>query len=179
MSRAFSPASVLPAVPLLGLLVLLAACAVKPYQPYAGGLGYSEVGTAKNRYEVVYHGPSGMDEAAAKNYAIVRAAEIGKRNGMTHFRIAGSRNAAVRELVRDPDLFPRNPWSPEPRRMTEWEWRRERELEESRARHRVRESRAPIVRLIVDYANEDCDACLSVEEKLREAAEKGILKGGE
>jgi hypothetical protein len=160
------------------LALLLAACAGNPYQPYAGGVGYSEVGTARNRYEVVYHGTGGMDEATAKNYAIIRAAEVGKQNGMRRFRIAGSRNDAIREIVRDPNLFPRTPWSADPHRMTEWEWRREQELEASRARSTVRESRAPVIRLIVDYTNEDCDACLTVEDKLREATEKGILKKG-
>lgn len=162
--------------PPLSVALLLAACAVAPYKPYSGGVGYSEVGTAKNRYEVVYHGITGMDEATAKNYAIIRAAEIAKKNGMSHFRIAGSRTTETREFTRDPDLFPRTPWTASRREMTEWEWRRERELEESRARGTVRETRAPIVRLTVDLVNGDCEACLSVEAKLREAKEKGILK---
>lgn len=156
---------------------LLGGCAVTPYQPYQGGVGFSEVNTARNRYEVVYHGTTGMNEADAKNYAIIRAAEIGKRNGMPHFRIVGTRLDAdvTREAVREPDLFPRHPWTGEPRRMTEWEWRRERELEASRSRLTVRENRAPIVRITVDYTAEDCAACLSVEEKLREARAAGIL----
>jgi hypothetical protein len=160
----------------LAACLLFAACAVTPYQPYSGGVGYSEVNTARNRYEVVYHGTRGMDEATAKNYAIVRAAEVGRKNGMTHFRIARSRHDALVETREDPDLFPRRPWTGEPRRMTEWEWRREQELEESRRRLTVREDRAPIVTLIVDYINEDCAACLSVEAKLREADEQGIRK---
>jgi hypothetical protein len=163
---------------ILAASAVFAACAVTPYQPYTGGVGYSEVNTARNRYEVVYHGTTGMDEATAKNYAIVRAAEIGRENGMTHFRIARSRQDALVETTRDPDLFPRRPWTGEPRRMTEWEWRREQELEESRRRLTVREERAPVVTLIVDYLNEDCKACLSVEAKLREADEQGIRKDG-
>jgi hypothetical protein len=152
--------------------LLLAACASNPYHAYEGGVGYSEVNTAKNRYEIVFHGPSGMDEATAKNHAIRRAAEVGKSNGARYFRIAGSRNDAVSEYVRDPDLFPRSPWTGEPRRMTEWEWRRERELEASRLKRSTREVRSPVIRLIVDYAKEDCEACLSVEGKLKEAAGK-------
>ena len=148
---------------------LFAACASNPYHPYEGGVGYSEVNTAKNRYEIVYHGTSGMDEAEAKNLAIRRAAEVGKANGQPYFRIAGSRNDALREIVRDPDLFPSSPWTGEPRRMTEWEWRRERELEASRLKHTTREVRSPVIRLIVDYAQEDCESCLSVESKLKEA----------
>jgi hypothetical protein len=170
MLRIFPPAV------FFAIMALLSGCAVTPYQPYAGGVGYSEVGTTRNRYEVVYHGTSGMDEATAKSYAITRAAEIGKSNGMSHFRITSSRNDALREITSGPDLFPRHPWSAEPRLMTEWEWRREQELEASRARQTARETRSPVIRLIVDYVNTDCNACLSVEEKLKEAAEKGILK---
>lgn len=154
---------------------LLAGCAVTPYQPYAGGVGFSEVNTARNRYEIVYHGTQGMNEADAKNYAIVRAAEIGRDLGRSHFRIARSRQDARRELTRESDLFPRRPWTGEAVRMTEWEWRREQELEESRRRLTVREERAPIITLIVDYADEDCPSCLSVADKLREAREQGIL----
>ena len=150
---------------------LLAACASNPYHPYKGGVGYSEVNTARNRYEVVFHGTSGMDEATAKAHAIRRAAEIGKANGMPYFRIARSRNDAVSEYVRDPDLFPRRPWTGERQTMTEWEWRRERELDESRRRRSVREVRSPVIRLVVDYTTEDCESCLSVEEKLGEGRE--------
>lgn len=167
------------ALPLLTALFtwLLTACAVTPYQPYTGGVGYSEVGTARNRYEVVYHGTQGMSEAEAKGYAITRAAEIGRDNGMSHFRIASSRTRddVTREMFREPELFPRHPWTGERRRMTEWEWRREQELEASRQRLVVRENRAPVVRLTVDYLNEDCDFCLTVEHKLREARGKGLL----
>src|SRR5690606_7299065 len=120
---------------------LLAGCAVTPYQPYAGGVGYSEVNTARNRYEVVYHGTRGMDEATAKSYAIYRAAEIGRQNGYTHFRIAGARHDAVRSLESDANLFPRRPWTGEAQRLTEWEWRREQELEASRRRLSLREER--------------------------------------
>jgi hypothetical protein len=155
---------------------LVLGCAVTPYKPYSGGVGYAEVATTRSRYEVVYHGLTGMDEATAKNYAIVRAAEIAKEKGIPYFRIAGSRTSATRELTRDPDLFPRTPWTAERREMTEWEWRREQELSESRARHTVRETRAPVVRLIVDLVAEDCESCLSAEAKLQEAREKGILK---
>lgn len=151
--------------------LLLAACASNPYHPYKGGVGYSEVHTAKNRYEIVYHGPSHMDEATAKGLAIRRAAEVGKANGMAYFRIVRSRNDAVSKYVRDPDLFPRRPWTGERQLLTEWEWRRERELEASRRSRSVREVRSPVIRLVVDYVQEDCEACLSVEEKLREARE--------
>jgi hypothetical protein len=160
----------------LALAIFLAACSVNPHHPYRGGVGYSEVATSKTRYEVVYHGPSSMDEATAKAHAIVRAAEIGKANGMTHFRIVRSRGDMARETVHDPDLFPRNPWTGEQRRLTEWEWRREQELEEARRRRSAREVLSPVVRVVVDFTGADCETCLSVEETLKDAAEKGVLK---
>ncbi len=163
----------LPALALSGLFL---GCAVTPYQAFSGGVGYSEVGTAKNRYEVVYHGLTGMDEATAKNYAIVRAAEIAKQKKMAYFRIAGSRTGETRSLTRDPDLFPRRPWTAERQEMTEWEWRREQELEASRTRTTVRETRVPVIRVTVDLLTEDCETCLSTEAKLAEAKEQGILK---
>jgi hypothetical protein len=167
----------LPLTSILLAALLLAACAVAPYRPYSGGVGYSEVGLTKTRYEVLYHGTTGMDEGAAKNHAITRAAELGKRNGMTHFRIASTaaRDEVTRAADTDPNLFPRRPWTGEPYRMTEWEWRREQELEASRRALNTRETRAPVVRIVVDYLNTDCAACLSVEDKLKEARESGIL----
>lgn len=165
------------ALPAVALGALLAACAVTPYQPYAGGVGFSEVNTARNRYEIVYHGTQGMNEADAKNYAIVRAAEIGRDIGRSHFRITRARHDARREITRESDLFPRRPWTGEATRMTEWEWRREQELEESRRRLTVREERAPVITVIVDYADEDCPSCLSVADKLRDAREQGLLGG--
>jgi len=161
----------------LSLTALLTACAVTPYQPYSGGVGFSEVGLTKTRYEVLYHGTTGMDEGTAKNHAITRAAELGKQNGFTHFRIVSS---AVREDITrsaEHDLFPRRPWTGETQRMTEWEWRREQELEASRRALNTRSTSAPVVRIVVDYVSEDCAACLSVEAKLKEAVDKGILGG--
>jgi hypothetical protein len=164
-------------VPLALLILLLTGCAVTTYQPYSGGVGYSEVGLTKTRYEVLYHGTTGMDEATAKNHAITRAAEVGKRNGMNHFRIASAntRDDVTRSSVTDPNLFPRRPWTGEASRMTEWEWRREQELEASRRALNTYESRAPVVRLIIDYVTEDCATCLSVEAKLKEAEATGML----
>lgn len=159
----------------LTLAALLTGCAVTPYQPYSGGVGFSEVGLTKTRYEVLYHGTTGMDEGTAKNHAITRAAELGQQYGYTHFRITSS--AAREDLTRgtEHDLFPRRPWTGETQRMTEWEWRREQELEASRRALNTRSTSAPVVRIVVDYVSEDCPTCLSVSDKLKEATDKGII----
>jgi hypothetical protein len=168
----------------LGFLCLgaLTGCGAPAlYRPYAdtGSYGYSEVHIAKGRYEVFFHGPHDLDDAAAKNYAIVRAAEIGRQNGFTHFRLASSRVRRERssEITRDPELFPTYPWTGESLSREERDRRR---WEEARRRRQqnmhvtVREE--PVVQLTVQYRNEDCDDCLSVAEKVRDAVDRGILK---
>ena len=159
-------------------MLLLGGCAGSSlYRPYQGETGYSEVNIAKNRYEVYFHGPASMDDARAKQYAIARAAEIGKANGFTHFRIASSRTRrdTSREFVRESDLFPAHPWRGE---SLTWEEREQRRWEEERRRRRTRVTvqEKPVVQLTVQYREEDCSDCLSVEQKLGEAAELGLIK---
>jgi hypothetical protein len=162
-----------------GVVLALAACSAPAlYRPYAdsGSYGYSEVNIAKNRYEVFFHGPSDLDDAAAKNFAIVRAAEIGRRNAFPYFRVAGSkvRRETTREFL-EPELFPQNRWTGESLTREE---RERRAWEDSRRRRQRRATlkEEPVVQLTVYYRTEDCDDCLSVEEKVREAVEQGILK---
>ena len=166
---------------IMGMAMGLCACAAPAlYRPYAdtGSYGYSEVQIAKNRYDVYFHGPSDLDDAAAKNYAIVRAAEIGRQNGFTYFRLAGTRirRERSREILREPELFPQNPWTGE--NLTR-EQREQRAWEDSR-RRRQRASMSvkeePVVQLTVQYRDEDCDDCLTVASKVNEAVDRGILK---
>lgn len=156
----------------------LAGCAGSAlYKPYQGDTGYSEVNIAKNRYEVFFYGSSTMDDAGAKKYAIVRAAQIGRENGFSHFRIAASRSRqeTSREVVSESDLFPRHPWTGE---SLTWEERERRRWDEERRRRRTRVTvqEKPVAQLTVQYRNEDCDDCLSVAEKLAEAETQGVLK---
>jgi hypothetical protein len=162
----------------LGALLLAACSAPALYRPYAdsGSYGYSEVNIAKNRYEVFFHGPADLDDAAAKNFAIARAAEIGKRNGFLYFRVANSRvrRETTREYL-EPELFPQNRWTGESLTREE---RERRAWEDSRRRRQrvVALKPEPVAQLNVYFRNDDCEDCLSVEEKLREAVEQGILK---
>ena len=166
---------------LLAVALGLTACSAPAlYRPYAdtGSYGYSEVNIAKNRYEVYYHGPSDLDDATAKNYAIVRAAEIGRQNGFTYFRLANTRIRRERssEILREQELFPQNPWTGES--LTR-EQREQRAWEDSRRRRQrmsVSVKEEPVVQLTVQYRNEDCDDCLTVASKVDEAVGQGILK---
>ena len=133
---------------------------------------------AKNRYDVYFHGPSDLDDATAKNFAIVRAAEIGKRSGFTYLRLASARirREVSFEAVREPELFPANPWTGE--NLTREE-RERRAWEDSRRRRQkmsTTRTEEPVVQLTVQYRNEDCDDCLNVESKVHEGIEQGILK---
>jgi hypothetical protein len=167
--------------PALLLSLFLSACAAPAlYRPYAdtGSYGYSEVNIAKNRYEVYFHGPSDLDDAAAKNFAIVRAAEIGRQNGFTYFRLANTRirRETSSEIRREPELFPRHGWTGESLSREERERRAWEDSRRRRQRLSMTVKEEPVVQLTVQYRNEDCDDCLSVESKVREAVEQGILK---
>jgi hypothetical protein len=163
----------------IALAFCLSACSAPAlYRPYAdtGSYGYSEVNVAKNRYEVFFHGPSDIDDAAAKNFAIVRAAELGRQNGFAYFRLANSRvrRETYREVL-EPELFPRNQWTGESMSREE---RERRAWEDSRRRRQrvVTLKPEPVVQLTVQYRNEDCEDCLEVAAKVSEALEQGILK---
>ena len=160
---------------------LLSACSAPAlYRPYAdtGSYGYSEVEIAKNRYEVFFHGPSDIDDATAKNYAIVRAAEIGRANGFTHFRLANSRvrREVSREITSEPELFPQYRWTGESLSREERERRAWEESRRRRQRSRMTVKEEPVVQMTVQYRNEDCDDCLAVATKVQESVDRGILK---
>ena len=165
---------------LCSALAFCACSAPALYRPYAdtGSYGYSEVNVAKNRYEVFFHGPSDIDDATAKNFAIVRAAEIGRQNGFTYFRLANSkiRRETSTEVLREPELFPQNRWTGESLTHAEREQRAWEESRRRRQRLSMTVKEEPVVQLTVQYRNEDCEDCLSVAAKVQEAAGQGILK---
>jgi hypothetical protein len=85
MSRPAAPALV---VLLLGLL--LAACAGKPtpYQSAQGGYGYSEQRIEDNRYRVSFAGNSATSRQTVEDYLLYRAAELTVQNGHDWFEVA-------------------------------------------------------------------------------------------
>ena len=51
----------------------------------------------KNKYEIMFHGGDDQDEMAATQYAIIRAAEVGKQNNFGYFRIVNSKKTNTRK----------------------------------------------------------------------------------
>jgi hypothetical protein len=160
------------ALAVLWTLISLAACSVNPYQPMSNGFGYSEAEVGKDKYEIMYHGLADQDELTAKNYAILRAAEIGKHNGFAWFRINNekSREKNQKEVVRETEARSINDdpyYYPYPRRA----FRRRTET-----RTVTRTTTKPIVKIVVIYEKEECPDCLSVDAKLQEATAQGVFK---
>ena len=149
---------------LLPISLMLSGCAISYYVPYDRGIGYSEVNVAKNEFEVVYYAPTEMDDLTAKQYAILRAADIGRGIRAAYFKIENStddgltRQLTIKQKHRDDygDEAFHNSGSEEV--------------------ISTREIHKPIVKLTVLYQNQDCDSCLSVGLKIKEGVDQGILK---
>jgi hypothetical protein len=153
---------------LLFIPVLLSACAApNPYRPFENGMGYSEANIARDRYEIMFHGSTDQDELAAKKFAILRAAEIAKRENFPYFRIEGSksREKEERETIRE-SVTRSDPYDPYPGR---YRGRR------THKRTVTRTETRPVVKIIVILDSTSCDECLSADGKIREGAEAGIL----
>lgn len=155
------------------IAMALLGCAPNYYQPYSrDGYGYSEVNTGKNKYEIMFHGSVDQDEMAATQYAIIRTAEVGKQNSFSYFRIVNSKeNEHAQKIImveRESDYG---------RRGGPWPYRRRGYWGpgyEERITSRV--ERRTTVKLVVEYQNEDCNECLSVDGKLQEAVNQKIIK---
>lgn len=149
---------------------LLTGCATTAYQPLQNGIGFTEVEVGKDKYEIMFHGTSDQDELMAKKYAMVRAAEIGKRNGFPYFTIDNGKTKEKedRETVRESESqsVPDDPYYhpyPARRRKTE-------------TRTITRTETRPVIKIVVHYTKDECPDCLSVDGKLQEAMDAGILK---
>ena len=154
----------------LVLFAILAftGCASNYYRPYNNGIGYSEVNVAKDRYEIIYYGAADQDELNAKKYAIVRAAEVGKQNKFAYFKIGNSREheQTSTEVIREkqfdnfghPYGWRRDPWGHTEEIIT------------------TRVEKKPVVKITVTYLNEDCNDCLSVDDKIKDGVSEGIIK---
>ena len=82
------------------LFSLMTACASSPsYKPAKGanGYGHSSYKIAENRYRVNFNGGRRADYQAARDYALLRAAELTLSNGYDWFQIV-DRESTVREV---------------------------------------------------------------------------------
>ncbi len=157
------------ALALLALLTL-AGCATTVYQPLENGIGYTEAEVGKDKYEIMFHGTSDQDELMAKNFALVRAAEIGKRNGFAYFSLDNGKTKEKedKETVRESESrsVPEDPYyHPYPARRRKTETRTVTHTETR-----------PVIKIVVQYRKDECPDCLSVDGKLQEAVAEGILK---
>jgi hypothetical protein len=72
----------------LALLGVLAGCGQPtPYQPAAGGYGYSEQQIEDNRYRVTFAGNDLTAADTVQNYLLYRAAELTLDNGYDYFTV--------------------------------------------------------------------------------------------
>jgi hypothetical protein len=70
------------------LLLGVAGCTVPtPYQPAAGGYGYTEQQLEGNRYRVAFSGNSVTPRETVQNYLLYRAAEVTIANGHDYFTV--------------------------------------------------------------------------------------------
>ncbi|MEM7809338.1 MAG: hypothetical protein AAF561_14605 [Planctomycetota bacterium] len=60
---------------------------VPPYRPFDGRVGYSSAALQPDVHVVSYAGWSGMADGQVIEFARLRAAEVTRANGRTHFRI--------------------------------------------------------------------------------------------
>jgi len=145
----------------------LIGCAVNYYRPYDGETGYSDVTIAKDKCEIMFYGPENQDPLTAKEYAMVRAADIGKQSNFAYFRILNDKEKeqqSSEEIVQQTDYYPgyyhhRHGWGGGGTDVVT-------EVDET----------TPIVKIIVQYQNDDCNDCLSVDAKLKEGVQFGILQ---
>ncbi len=142
-------------------------CAINYYRPYDGGVGYSDISVAKDKAEIMFYGADDQDPLTAKQYAMVRAAEIGKQSNFPYFRITNDKEKEQnqREFVQT-ETYNSGYYH---HRRPGWGGGTDVQVVEY-------DEKRPVIRLVVQYQNDDCPECLSVDVKLREGVEQGILK---
>jgi len=78
------------------ILLLLAGCAATPYQPAnADGYGYAEQKNADDSYTVVFVANTATSEQQAKDFALLRAAELGASLGYAYIKVADSKSRVI------------------------------------------------------------------------------------
>ena len=81
---------------LASILLLLAGCAATPYQPAnAEGYGYAVQQDAGDAYTVMFVANTATSEQQAKDFALLRAAELGASLGFTYIKVADSKSGII------------------------------------------------------------------------------------
>lgn len=85
-------------LPLLLLGILLTSCATS-YQSSGSTGGFYHNKVAENAYIIGFNGNGFTKSSRATDFALLRAAEIGKKLGYTHFVVEGSIDTSSREII--------------------------------------------------------------------------------
>ena len=72
------------------ILGFLASC-TNVYRPLQGGIGFLEVPTGADAFQVSYIGDSNMSVTEARRFAMLRAAELAALRNVGYFQIVGER----------------------------------------------------------------------------------------
>jgi hypothetical protein len=93
------PLKGLGSIALVALLAMIAGC-VTPYQPTGTAGGYYHRVLAENNYIVGFSGNGFTDRSTARDFALLRAAEIGKQLGYDHMVVLGTDDRSRTEDVK-------------------------------------------------------------------------------
>lgn len=107
MSAALQTCSRLPRVTILGVALILAACASGPFYVPAerdGDVGYSEQKLENDRYRVSYTSRADASREEATQFALLRAAQLTLAEGRTWFDVLSNRAQAAQARSSGPRI---------------------------------------------------------------------------
>lgn len=148
-------------------LFAIFACSTNPYRPYKDNVGYSDAKKSPQKYEVMFHGSDDLDELGSMKLAIVRASEIARRENYPYIRIDTTRTTEkpVAKTYATADPYYYHPYG----------WYGWNGYYNSSCNAVTRTENYPVVRMTFTLEKEPCSGCISVDEKLEQAAAIGII----
>jgi hypothetical protein len=99
----------------LGVLLLAGCMAPTPYVPRVEGqqTGFTDRALAKNRYRVTFTGNSATPRETVESYLLLRAAEVTRAAGYSHFIFDTRNTRAITSVQTVPTFEPVDPfWGP-------------------------------------------------------------------
>ena len=100
--RAFRPSGV--NFCLFLALSLLCSCST-PYRPMKNGAGYSDQQAATNEFRVAFQGDGNTSLEKVYDFAMLRAAEVTRQHGFSHFAVIGADNTSSVQKYKIPEHF--------------------------------------------------------------------------